>query len=455
MNKITRRDFLKKLGIGAVGLSITPKLFATELEKNNNFLPASDVIWCSDVAATIGSTINQSIVQIMMDISIRRLTGQSTVGAAWLSLFPGITQSSIICIKVNCINSALSSHPEVVTTITNGLAQMNVGGQNFRRNNIIIWDRTDGELTGARYTIYTGTDPNTVRCFGTNHTGVGYDTSRPLTIQRDSGTTIVNPSRIITSLSNFMINVACLKDHGAPAMTFCLKNHYGSCSPVPCGAGDGNNSPEIPSLNQQIRDVLGKQEKIFIVDGLYGIYNGGPGGAPQSWLTFAPKNTPDSILMSRDPVAIDYQSELIIDAERARRGLVAKDARHIRDAALPPYNLGTMDINLIRIQNPSEIEEQFAGRINGLKLYQNQPNPFTGSTAIRYAVLERSKITLQITDKAGRVARTLINKIHTPGSFEIIWDGKDRAGRKVAAGTYIYTLKAGNHSLSKALVIAE
>ena len=138
MNKITRRDFLKKLGIGAVGLSITPKLFATELEKNNNFLPASDVIWCSDVAATIGSTINQSIVQIMMDISIRRLTGQSTVGAAWLSLFPGITQSSIICIKVNCINSALSSHPEVVTTITNGLAQMNVGGQNFRRNNIII-----------------------------------------------------------------------------------------------------------------------------------------------------------------------------------------------------------------------------------------------------------------------------------------------------------------------------
>lgn len=452
--QLSRRDFLKELAVGAAGLTLAPKIFAKNLGGVLN--PHSDVVWCSDVSATSGATINQAVVQIMMDTSIQRITGQSTVGAAWLSLFAGITQASIICIKVNCINSALSSHPQVVTAITNGLAQMNVGGLSFRRNNIIIWDRTNAELTGARYTIYTGTDPNTVRCFGTNQTGIGYDTTRPLTIQRDSGTISVNPSRIMTSLSDFMINVACLKDHGAPAMTFCLKNHFGSVSPVPCSAGDGNNSPEIPSLNQQIRDVLTKQEKIFIVDGLYGIYNGGPGGSPQSWnRTFPPKNTPDSIFMSRDPVAIDYQDEQIINAERVGQGMAAKYARHIRDAAIPPYNLGTMDINLIRIQNPSGIAEKTSVSLNGLKLYQNEPNPFRTATAIHYAITERGIASLKIVDKTGRVVKTLTNKTHEAGDFRLMWDGRDRYGRKVAAGMYIYSLQMGKRSISKTLVVAE
>ncbi len=451
---ISRRDFLKKLAAGAAGAAVVPGLFADSKQKPGKLLPASDVIWCNDVAATTGTTINQSIVQIMMDTSMRRLTGISNLGDAWRSLFPGITTASVICIKVNCINSALSSHRLLVETVINGLAQMNIGGQNFIRNNAIIWDRTNGELTGAGYTIYTGGTPTQHRVFGTNQTGIGYDATRPLTIQRDSGTISVQPSRIMSALSNYMINVACLKDHGAPAMTFCLKNHYGSCNPVPCGAGDGNNSPEIPSLNQQIRDVLNKQEKIFIVDGLFGIYNGGPGGSPQSWLTFAPKNTPDSLLMSRDPVAIDYQGEQIIDAERARRGLPAKDAAHIRTAAQAPYNLGTMDINLIRIQNPSGVEEERAERVDGIVLYQNQPNPFSGTTIIRYAVKEPTRVTVKITDKAGRAVRTLADKMHNPGIFEVMWNGRDRVGRKTAAGVYVYTIKAGRRSVSKTMVVA-
>ncbi|MEO0226360.1 MAG: DUF362 domain-containing protein [candidate division WOR-3 bacterium] len=448
--RITRRDFLKKFTISTAGIFFVPKLFAEKYDKTGKLIPASDVIWCSDVNATSGSTINQSVVQIMIDTSIKRLTGQTTVGAAWLSLFPGITTSSIICIKVNCINSLLPSHRQVVEAVINGLAQMNIGGQNFIRNNVIVWDRTNGELTNSGYTIYTGNDPARYRVFGSDQSGVGYDTSRPLTIQRDSGSTTANPSRIMTSLSNYMINIACLKDHGAPAMTLCLKNNFGTISPIPCY---DDNSPEIPSVNQQIRDVLNKFQRIYIVDGLFGIYNGGPGGSPQSWLTFAPKNTPDSIFMSRDPVAIDYQCEQIINAERARRGLYTKNALHIRTASQPPYNLGTMDINLIRIQNPSGIEEKSSGSVNGLKLYQNQPNPFNVSTVIRYKIRNHSQVTLQITDGVGRVIKVLTDKIHDPGSFEIVWDGRDARGRRVAAGTYIYTLKAGNHSIAKSLTI--
>ena len=55
----------------------------------------------------------------------------------------------------------------------------------------------------------------------------------------------------------------------------------------------------------------------------------------------------NSVLVSRDIVAIDRIGTEKINAERARHSLPAIDPGHIRAAALPPYNLGTDDLGLI------------------------------------------------------------------------------------------------------------
>ena len=143
MKYISRREFLKYLGVGPVGLIAKPKI---PLSLTGKLLPASTVIQCYDENATSGSTINESVVQIMMDESIKTLTRFSDVGEAWKSLFSGITENSVIGLKVNCINSYLPGHPFIANSIVNGLIQMDVGTGNFIRNNVIIWDRTDGEL---------------------------------------------------------------------------------------------------------------------------------------------------------------------------------------------------------------------------------------------------------------------------------------------------------------------
>ncbi len=189
MKNISRRAFLKYLGVGTASLIAKPKIFFASKKDGRQ---TSDVIQCFDETATSGSSVNQTTVQIMMDESIKTITGLSNLGEAWKSIFPGITENSIIGIKVNCINSAVPTRPELVDCIIEGLAQMDFGTNNFPRNNAIIWDRSDGELSSSGYTIYTGSDPNTVRCFGTNHSGVGYDGSVNLDVPGGP----VNPSRI-------------------------------------------------------------------------------------------------------------------------------------------------------------------------------------------------------------------------------------------------------------------
>jgi uncharacterized protein (DUF362 family) len=343
MKDISRRDFLKYAGIGALGLALRPKLAMGSLTSEPAPADlASNVVQCTDDTVTSAATIRQSVLQVMMDESIKALSGIADLGEAWKAVFPGITSSSVIGIKVNCINSALATHPVFVNCITNGLAQMNVGGTPFSRNNIIIWDRTNSELTAAGYTLYTGADPNTVRCFGTNQTGYGYDTGMTFNVNGVSS----NPSRILSRTINYLIDAAVLRTHGTSVVTLGMKNHYGSIN-NPGSLHNTQCNPYLPSLNQQIRDVVvpNNIQKLTVIDGIFALYSGGPGGSPNC--------VPRSLIMSRDVVACDFVGQTLINYERSRRGLAPVNAPHIPTAALPPYSLGTTDVSLIEINNPT------------------------------------------------------------------------------------------------------
>jgi len=238
------------------------------------------------------TTFDQSIVGELVHAAIVEFTGEEAPGLAWAQIFPGISASSAISMKVNCINSSCPSHPAVAYSVVEGLASMRFGQSNFPRNNIIIWDRTTGELTSAGYDDYTGSDPDTVRCFGTNESGYGYDTGSSITVTDH----ICNPSSILTQHCDYLINLAVLKNwQGAAGVTLGLKNHLGSIHNP--GSMHGMD-PDIAELNEQIRDSLGNKHRISIIDSLVGVSSGGPGGAPQFIYS--------GIILGTDPVAVDY-----------------------------------------------------------------------------------------------------------------------------------------------------
>jgi len=79
-------------------------------------------------------------------------------------------------------------------------------------------------------------------------------------------------------------------------------------------------------------------------------------------------------------------------------------------------------------------------------LAQNYPNPFNPATKIFYFIPGDDLVSLVIYSVDSRVVKTLVNEQQPMGRYEVIWNGEDENGRRVASGTYLYRLNAGNFS---------
>lgn len=90
-------------------------------------------------------------------------------------------------------------------------------------------------------------------------------------------------------------------------------------------------------------------------------------------------------------------------------------------------------------QNPTGLADQ-PTLPEAFQLQQNYPNPFNPDTRIAFRVPDRGKVKLAVFDLLGREVRHLIDQELHPGAYEVSWNGRDRQGRAVASGTYLYRL---------------
>jgi hypothetical protein len=86
--------------------------------------------------------------------------------------------------------------------------------------------------------------------------------------------------------------------------------------------------------------------------------------------------------------------------------------------------------------------------VSDFNLEQNYPNPFNPSTSIKFSVPTSEFVTLKVYDILGNEVATLVNEQKAVGSYEVRFD----AGN-LASGMYIYTLKAGNFTQTKKLML--
>ena len=74
------------------------------------------------------------------------------------------------------------------------------------------------------------------------------------------------------------------------------------------------------------------------------------------------------------------------------------------------------------------------------------PNPANPSSKL-LSVIPRSAgsqdVRLRIYDVNGRLVRTLVSGLQSPGPYTAVWDGRDDNGRGVASGNYFARLNLG------------
>jgi hypothetical protein len=79
-----------------------------------------------------------------------------------------------------------------------------------------------------------------------------------------------------------------------------------------------------------------------------------------------------------------------------------------------------------------------------LTLLPAAPNPFRGSTVLRYIIPSGvQRVSVGVYDVLGRRVRVLLDGQVSPGVHSLKWDGRDDSNRSVAPGLYLTRLVAG------------
>ena len=97
----------------------------------------------------------------------------------------------------------------------------------------------------------------------------------------------------------------------------------------------------------------------------------------------------------------------------------------------------------------------FAGTMvpEAYSLRPNYPNPFNSTTALGYEIPVAGHVVVAIYDILGREVRRLADAHQGVGGYTVLWDGKDEGGRSLNSGVYFYTLKAGDFSQVRKMVL--
>ena len=98
----------------------------------------------------------------------------------------------------------------------------------------------------------------------------------------------------------------------------------------------------------------------------------------------------------------------------------------------------------------SGVVEISAGLPDKFELAQNYPNPFNPVTNINFRIAVKGKVSLKIFDLLGKEVAALINEEKEAGSYSVQFDAA-----KYASGIYYYTLKAGEFTSSKKMMLVK
>jgi hypothetical protein len=87
------------------------------------------------------------------------------------------------------------------------------------------------------------------------------------------------------------------------------------------------------------------------------------------------------------------------------------------------------------------------------ELFQNYPNPFNPSTTISYVLPKAEKVELTIYNMLGQKIRILVSGQQSAGRKQVVWDGQNSNGIKVASGVYLYRLSTASFSKAHRMIL--
>ena len=277
-----------------------------------------------------GYSVDQTVVDAMVEEGLKKLTNTDSMSAAWKRLVPRYKTGRTFAIKVNFNNYSYSGpdpDPEINALIepVNGLIRSLVAF-GVSPSDITVFDVTNGWHSGAmpqssfiNRCLYPGVH------FVYHHGNPNPFSSTQFVQFNTPGSPYIQDLAICNAVADadYLINMFVPKAHSLAGVTLGFKNHLGSinkCQDVHTYLPyNYYYNPNYSTLVDIFANPHFRSKTVLtIADALYGNWPG-VNGTPKRWITFG-NDAPNSLFFSADPVAIDSVLTDFIDIERVQQG---------------------------------------------------------------------------------------------------------------------------------------
>jgi len=102
-----------------------------------------------------------------------------------------------------------------------------------------------------------------------------------------------------------------------------------------------------------------------------------------------------------------------------------------------------------------DVAEKVAELPTTFDLAQNYPNPFNPSTTLKYQVPSPVAVEITVFNVLGEKVVTLVNEMQSAGYYTIEWNGRDARNQTSPSGLYFYTMRAGDFSAVKKMMLVK
>jgi hypothetical protein len=110
---------------------------------------------------------------------------------------------------------------------------------------------------------------------------------------------------------------------------------------------------------------------------------------------------------------------------------------------------GAANVNcpIVELSPATSVESDNSNPIQ-YSLSQNYPNPFNPATEIKFSIITREKVSLQIFNSLGEVVAELINNELPAGEHSVTWDAQN-----AVSGVYFYRLTTDNFNSAHKMIL--
>jgi hypothetical protein len=122
---------------------------------------------------------------------------------------------------------------------------------------------------------------------------------------------------------------------------------------------------------------------------------------------------------------------------------------------LDPHTVSATVIDSFGVMGTHELQDVVLGIKDissnvpdNYSISQNYPNPFNPSTMIRFSIKETGIVSLKVYNVLGQLVNTLVNEQKSAGTYEYNFDASH-----LSSGIYFYTIKAGNFTATKKMIL--